>query len=222
MRAMGDPFIGAGWSMGYTQPLVTSPRIRAADDGDFEVPGNDRSWWDQHLDSSISAGLENLRWHLSEIEGSRCWGVSGDYTGRGVSVRIPRLLEQRDGLPVTDEVIVDVESCITDPRLGSWVIEAPSKWFRARRGWALNRPKFTTADPWFDQHAGCWAWDCADGPQALRDSLSPRLPLIREVLDSYPGAIITNTTTSAWIPYAEMTARLPEFLSMVTRALGPE
>jgi len=212
---VGDPYAGASWSMGYTQPLDGAPPIRAADGGSFEVPGNGRPWWESHLDTSISAGLGDLRWYLSEIDGTRYWGVSGLFADRSVTIRIPRLLEHRDGLPVADEVMVVVEYGLTPPRLGSWVIEAPPKWFRGRRGWALNRSRFQTGDPWFDEHAGCWAWDCADGAQALREALAPLLPVVREILDVYPGAIISNASVATWIPYAEMPERLPRLLSVV-------
>jgi hypothetical protein len=212
---VGNPFTTAGWSMGYTPSLETAAPIRSINDGDFEVPGNDRSWWDAQLDTSISAGLGDLRWHLSDVEGVRYWGVDGVCAGRSVSIRVPRLLEHRDGEPIADEVMVVVESRLTLPRLGSWVIESPTKWFRGRRAWALNRPKFGTEDPWFDEHAGCWAWDCGDGPQALREALAPVLPVIREALDAHPGVIITDTAISTWIPYTEIPDRLPEFLSAV-------
>jgi len=212
---VGDPFAGASWSMGYTQPLDRASPIRDVGDGRFEMPGNDRSWWESHLDTAISAGLGSLRWYPSENDGAEHWGVSGLFTDSSVTIRIPRLLEHRDGSPVADEVMVVVECGLTLPRLGSWVIEAPSKWFRGRRGWALNRPRFQTGDPWFDQHAGCWAWDCADGAQALRDALAPLLPVVREILDAHPGAIVTNTAIATWIPYADMPTRLPEFLSVV-------
>ena len=210
---MPDPYTGASWSMGYTQPLDRASPIRATDDDRFEVPGNDRSWWESHLDTAVSAGLGDLQWYVSDVEGTRYWGVSGLFADRSVTIRIPRLLEHRDGSPVADEVMVVIEYGQTPPRLGSWVIEAPSKWFRGRRGWALNRPKFQTGDPWFDQHAGCWAWDCADGAEALRDALTPLLPVIREILDAHPGAIISNTSIATWIPYTEMPDRLPGLLS---------
>ena len=201
--------------MGYTPDVGTPVPTRSIDDGSIKVPGRDHSWWIEHLDPAITAGLGDLRWSLSEINGSQSWGMTGRYTDRRVSIRIPRLLEHRDGVPVADEFMVDVEFRLTPPRLGSWVIESPSKWFRGRRGWALNRPKFATGDPWFDQHAGCWAWDCADGPQALRDALVPMLPLIREILGAHPGVIISNTTISMWIPCNEIRDRLPKLLSVV-------
>lgn len=212
---MGDPYAGASWSMGYSQRLDGRPPIRADDGGGFEVPGNDRSWWESHLNTAISAGLGDLQWYPSETDEIHYWGVSGVFADRSVMVRIPRLLEHRDGLPVADEVMVVVEYGLTLPRLGSWVIEAPSKWFRGRRGWALNRPKLQTGDPWFDEHAGCWAWDCADGAPALRDALTPLLPMIREVLDAHPGAVISNAAIATWIPYSEMPTRLPKFLAVV-------
>ena len=201
--------------MGYTQPATTTTPTRSIGDCGFEAPGIEQSWWDAQLDSVITAGLQDLEWHASGIDGDHYWGVSGTYADRSVSIRIPRLLEHRDGTPVTDEIMVVVEARLTPPRLGSWVIESPTKWFRGRRGWALNRPKFTTGDPWFDQHAGCWAWDCADGPQALRDALAPTLPLIREILDAHPGAIVNDSATSTWIAFPEIPERLQELLSAV-------
>jgi hypothetical protein len=202
--------------MGYTQPDTTAAPIRSIDDdGGFEVPGNDRSWWNAHLDAAIGIGLQDLEWHHSDPDGALYWGVSGTYAGRPVSIRLPRLLEHRDGTLVADEIMVVVESDLTQPRLGSWVIESPPKWFRKRRGWALNRPKFSTGDPWFNQHAGCWAWDCADGPDALRDALTPALPMIREILDAHPGAIVTETMISTWIPITEAPERLAGLLLAV-------
>lgn len=201
--------------MGYTQPPPTTAPSRSTDDSGFAVPGNDRSWWNAQLDSAILAGLGDIEWHSSDTSGALYWGVSGVCADRSVSIRIPRLLEHRDGTLVADEVMIVVEASLTPPRFGSWVMESPSKWFRGRRGWALNRPKFTTGDPWFDQHAGCWAWDCAEGPQALRDALTPLLPKVREILDAHPGVIVTDSATSAWIPYDEMPERLPKLLSVV-------
>ncbi len=212
---MGDPFTGASWSMGYTQPDTTTPPVRSIDDSGFEVPGNDRSWWNTQLEAAISTGLQDLEWHPSDPDGTLYWGVSGAYVGRSVSIRVPRLLEHRDGTLVADEIMVVVGTDLTPPRLGSWVIESPPKWFRKRRGWALNRPKFSTGDPWFNQHAGCWAWDCADGPDALRDALAPALPMIREILDAHPGAIVTETTISTWIPITETRKRLSILLTVV-------
>lgn len=212
---MGDPFTGASWSMGYTQPDIRAAPTRSTDDGNFEAPGNDPSWWNEQLDAAIGIGLRDLEWHASNPDGTQYWGVSGVFAGRSVSIRVPRLLEHRDGGLVTDELMVVVETDLTPPLLGSWVIESPPKWFRKRRGWALNRPRFSTGDPWFNQHAGCWAWDCADGPDALRDSLAPALPTIRKILDAHPGAIVTEATISAWIPIAEVPDRLPALLSAV-------
>ena len=212
---MGDPFAGASWSMGYTQPDTSVPPIRYLDESGFEGPGNDRSWWNAQLEPAISAGLRDLEWNPSDAEGTRYWGVSGAYVGRSVSIRIPRLLEHRGGGLVTDETLVAIESRLTPPRLGSWVIEAPPKWFRRRRGWALNRPKFSIGESWFDEQAGCWAWDCADGPHALRDALVPVLPLIREILDAHPGVIVTDTMISTWIPDKEIPKLLPALLSVL-------
>ncbi|MFV9671711.1 MAG: hypothetical protein ACNYZH_00675 [Acidimicrobiia bacterium] len=212
---MGDPFTAASWSMGYTQLATTAPPIRSIDDGDYEVPGKDRSWWTARLEPAISTGLRDLEWHPSEDGDTTYWGVRGTYGGGSVSARVPRLLEHRDGTPVSDEIMVIADCHITPSRLGSWVIESPPKWFRRRRGWALNRPKFSTGDPWFDKEAGCWAWDCADGPDALCDALVPALPTIREILDAHPGAIITEATISTWIPDEEVSERLPRLLSAV-------
>jgi hypothetical protein len=201
--------------MGYTQPFEATARIRSIDDQGLEVPGNETSWWNDQLEAAISVGFRDLEWHPSDDGGIHYWGVSGVCAEKSVSIRIPRLLEHRDGELVADEVMVVVEFRVTLPRLGSWVIEAPSKWFRKRRGWALNRPKFATGDPWFDDQAGCWAWDCADGAQALRDALAPALPRIREILNDHPGAIVTESTISTWIPIAEIPDRLPRLLSLV-------
>jgi hypothetical protein len=214
-EVMGDPFTAASWSMGYTQPSESTAPSRSAEDRGFEGPGKDRSWWTTQLDSAISIGITDLEWHPSDAEGSLYWGVSGVYVGRAVSIRIPRLLEHRDGALVVDETMVVIDANLTPPRLGSWVIESPPKWFRKRRGWALNRPKFSTGDVWFNQQAGCWAWDCADGPQALRDAMAPALPMIRGILDAHPGAIVTETMISTWIPDSEIPERLPELLSVV-------
>lgn len=221
-QGVGDPFTGASWSMGYTQPDTTSAPIRSIDGSGLEVPGNDRSWWCTRLDAAIEIGLRDLEWRSSDPDGTLYRGVSGAYAGKSVSIRLPRLLEHRDGTLVTDEIKVDIEADLMPPRLGSWVIESPPKWFRRRRGWALNRPKFSTGDPWFNQHAGCWAWDCADGPQALRNALAPALPMIREILDAHPGAIVTETTISAWIPFTEVSERLPRLLSAVGRNPRPQ
>ncbi len=201
--------------MGYWQPVATTAPTRPRDDQGYEVPGNDCSWWDAQLDPAVTLGLSELEWHPSDTDEAHFWGVSGTYADKAVGFRIPRLLEHRDGTLVDDEIMVVIELRLTPPRLGSWVIEAPSKWFRKRRGWALNRPKFATGDPWFDQEAGSWAWGCADGPQALRDALAPALPRIRELLDGNPGAIVTESTISAWIPVPEIPDRLPRLLSLV-------
>ncbi len=201
--------------MGYTQSDATAAPIRSIDDTDFEVPGSDRSWWGAQLDTAIGIGLRDLEWHPADPDGTLYWGVSGAYAGRSVSIRLPRLLEHRDGTLVADEIMVVIEADLIPRRLGSWVIESPPKWFRKRRGWALNRPKFSTGDSWFDQHAGCWAWDCADGPDALREALAPTLPMIREILNAHPGAIVTETMISTWIPVTGTRERLPDLLSVI-------
>lgn len=212
---MGDPFTAASWSMGYTPSGAPAPPTRSNEDGDFEVRGNDRSWWAARLEPAFSIGLRDLEWHPSDDGDTTYWGVRGTYGGGSVSARIPRLLEHRDGTAVSDEIMVVADCHITPLRLGSWVIESPPKWFRKRRGWALNRPKFSTGDPWFDKEAGCWAWDCSDGPDALRSALVPALPAIREILDAHPGAIVTEATISTWIPDTEVRERLPRLLSAV-------
>lgn len=211
---MSDPFTTADWSMGYTQPSARPTTVRRVDGSAIEMPGFARSWWEHKLESSVAAGLADLRWFAPEGVGSDYIAVSGVYHGRVVSVRLANGFEGRGGEAITDEVMTSVEVRPTPPELGLWVLEAPPKWFRRRRAWALNRPPFSTGDPWFDEHAGCWAWDCSQGTEALRVALAPRLPAIREILDAQPGAIITNTTISTWIPHAEMVERLPKLLAL--------
>ena len=211
---MSDPFTTAPFSMGYTSPQRARAPVRRIAGPALETPGNDRQWWEAHLASSVSAGLGDLEWYPSDDDGIRYWGVVGQHDGRSVSIRLARSLEHRGSETVTDEVMTNVELRVTPPRLGLWVLESPPKWFRGRRAWALNRPPFSTGDPWFDEHAGCWAWDCTKGPEALRDALAPLLPALRGLLDTHPGAIITNTTISVWIPYTEVPERLSRLLAM--------
>lgn len=210
---MSDPFNTANWSMGYTQPSARPAPVGRVAGPTFEIPGLGRPWWEEHLASSISAGLGDLRWFAPDVAGSDYVAVSGMYDGRVVSIRLANGFEGRGGEVITDEVMTNVEFRSTPRELGLWVLESPPKWFRRRRAWALNRPPFSTGDPWFDEHAGCWAWDCTQGAEALRAALASRLPAIREILDTQPGAIITNTTISTWIPHAGMAERLPKLLS---------
>ena len=39
--------------------------------------------------------------------------------------------------------------------------------------------------------------------------------MIRKILNAHPGAIITETMVSAWIPIAGTQERLPDLLSVV-------
>ncbi|MEA2057826.1 MAG: hypothetical protein U9O63_03845 [Actinomycetota bacterium] len=211
---MSDSFTTAAWSMGYTQLAQTRAPVQRFDGSAVEILGQVQPWWGTHLASAVSIGLGDLEWHRTAPRGDRYWGVSGVHADRSVSIRLPRDLERRGGETIKDEVRATVEVGVTPLRLGLWVIEAPPKWFRGRRAWAMNRPPFTIGDPWFDEHAGSWAWDCTEGPQALSDALAPVLPALREVLETQPGAIITNTAVSAWIPCTEMSIRLPDLLGM--------
>jgi hypothetical protein len=200
--------------MGYTQPPARQGSVRRVDGPTIEIPGLTRAWWEEHLGSSVAAGFGDLRWFAPDGVGSEYVAVAGVYHGRMVSIRLPNGFEGRGGEAIGEEVMTNVEVRPTPPELGLWVMEAPPKWFRRRRAWALNRPPFSTGDPWFDEHAGCWAWDTTQGAEALRAALMPSLPTIREILDTQPGAIVTNTTISAWIPHAEMSERLPRLLSL--------
>jgi hypothetical protein len=211
---MGNPFTTAAWSMGYTSPLQTPPPVGRARGPEVENPAQDQQWWEQNLAPSVSAGLGDLEWVPADDTGTRHQSVFGVHRGRSVAIRLPRGLERRGSEMIENEVMATVEVPVTPQPLGLWVVESPPKWFRGRRAWALNRPPFKTGDPWFDEQAGCWAWDCTAGSDALRDALAPALPALREILETQPGAIITNTTISAWIPHTEMPERLPKLLAM--------
>lgn len=217
---MSRQFTTADWSMGYTSPVGGPGTARRFDGSAVEIPGNDQPWWEAHLASSISAGLGDLRWYAADGDGTLRYGVWGLYEGGSVSIRLSTGFERRETERITDEVLANVQVRVTPLRLGLWVVESPPKWFRGRRAWALNRPPFSTGDPWFDEHAGCWAWDCSEGPEALRTALAPALPVVREVLESQPGAIVTNNTISAWIRHTEMPDRLPRLLSLAQSFAG--
>lgn len=208
---MSDPFATATWSMGYGHQGTRAPVSRHSGSA-IEVPGHGRPWWEAHLASSVSAGLGDLRWYPADGDGIRYWGVRGEHAGRSVSIRLAS--ERRGSETVADGVMTRVELRVTPPRLGVWVLESPPKWFRLQRAWVLNRAPFSTGDPWFDEHAGCWAWACDEGPEALRDTLAPVLPALRVLLDTHAGAIITNAAISAWIPSTEVPERLPTLLAM--------
>lgn len=214
---MGDPFTAAAWSMGYGTTPAERPPIRHLDDSKLEMSSRDGSWWGLHLTSSVSVGLVDMQLLPTVPGGSRYWGATGSHAGRSVSIRLPRPLERRDGDAIVDEVLVAVETHATHQSLGRWVVESPPKWFRGRRAWALNRPPFVTGDSWFDEHAGCWAWDCAAGSEALRDALTPLLPAIRRLLDTQSGVIVTDSAASVWIPDPELSLRLPNLLEQTRR-----
>jgi len=57
------------------------------------------------------------------------------------------------------------------------------------------------------------------GPQALRDELAVMLPAVRDLLRSQPGAIVTDSAVSVWIPDSDMPMRMPELLE-TTRLLS--
>lgn len=205
--------------MGYTPSTTSGAPIRRLEDSGLEMPGRGRQWWEAQLASSVDMGLAGLQWHAVGPGGDRYWGVVGAYAGMAVSIRLPRPLERRGEHAIVDEALAVVEAGVTQPTLGRWVIESPPKWFRGRRAWALNRPPFATGDPWLDEHAGCWAWDCARGPQALRDELAAMLPAVKGLLRSQPGAIVTDSAVSVWIPHSDMPMRMPDLLE-TTRLLG--
>jgi hypothetical protein len=215
---VSDAFTTAAWSMGYTRSAPMRSPVRGFDGSVVETLGHDQPWWEAHLTSSVSIGLGGLEWLGTVARRDRYWGVSGTYADRSVSIRLPRHLERRGSETITDEVMATVEVRVTPRRLGLWVIESPPKWFRGRRAWAMNRPPLTIGDPWFDEHAGSWAWDCTEGPEALSDALVPVLPALHQVLDTQPGAIITNSAIIAWIPCTQLSVRLPDLLGM-TRTL---
>ena len=143
--------MSADWSMGYT-PSREAPAaaVRRPDGADIPVPGNNRDWWEAQLATSVAFGLGLLDWYPVDGDGARYWGVYGMYSGRPVGIRLARPFERRASESIADEVLTAVEVPVTPLHLGLWVIEAPPKWFRGRRAWALNRPSFSTGDPWFD------------------------------------------------------------------------
>jgi hypothetical protein len=210
---MADPFTGASWSMGYGIDTAPPAPIRRPDGTEIEQPGNGRTWWDEQLAPASDLGLDASRWHASDTAETRFWGASGLHEERVVSLRLPRYLERRGGDDITEEIMVNVEARATRRELGRWVIEDPAKWFRGRRAWALNRPPFHTGELGFDEHAVSWAWDCSEGVSALRDALVPILPSIRDILDTQPGAIVTDNGVSTWIPFDDIDSRLPALLS---------
>lgn len=191
---------------------MAPPPIRRADGSEIEPPGNDRTWWDEVLASSHEAGLADLQLFATTSAEVRFRGAIGTHEGRSVSLRPPRLLEGRAGDDVINEPTVSVEARALDPALGTWVMESPAKWFRGRRAWALNRPPFTTGDASFDACAASWAWGCSITPAALQAALNPLLPTIRTNLEAQPGAIVTGSGISTWVPFEDAPRRLPLLL----------
>lgn len=183
------------------------------------MPGRDQSWWEDLLDPSMQDGLSVLHWHTSDDSASLFWSVSATDANRGVSIRLPRPLERDGSDHITESLMVNIETRPTPAGLGSWVIESPPKWFRRRRAWALNRPPFVTGDPWFDEQAGCWAWDCGEGVGALRRTLAPLLPVVRDIIEHHPGVTVTDASVNAWLPWAEAPERLSSLL-VATRSLS--
>ena len=210
---MGAQFSSASWSMGYGIEMAPPPPIRRADGSEIEQPGNDSTWWDGLLATSYQAGLGDLQLFATTPEAVRFWGAAGAHEGRPVSLRLPRFLERRGADEISDEVMVSIEARALAPDLGIWVIESPAKWFRGRRAWALNRPPFTTGDAPFDAYATSWAWDCSKTPEALRAALAPLLATIRTILGTQPGAIVTDSGVSTWLPVGEVGTRLPALLA---------
>lgn len=200
--------------MGYGIEMAPPPSIRRADGSEIEQPGNERDWWEETLATSHDAGLADLEVLATSPGGVRFWGATGVHEGRSVSLRLPRFLERRSGDEINDELMVNVEARALDPALGIWVMESPAKWFRGRRAWALNRPPFATGDAAFDAYATSWAWDCSMTPDALRAALAPILPIIRTILDTQPGAIVTDSGISTWMPFDDVPDRLPALLTV--------
>lgn len=206
--------------MGYGADMAPPPSIRRPDGSEVDQPGNDRTWWDDRLSAATALGLTDPQVHATGPDQVRFWGASALHEGRPISIRLPRYLERRGGDDITDEIMVTVSARALPVPLGIWVIESPAKWFRGRRAWALNRPAFTTGDPSFDVEAAAWAWDCSEGPDALRTALAPLLPTIRQILDTQPGAIVTDSGVATWIRFDDIDDRLPAVLRSASRLVG--
>ncbi len=206
--------------MGYGAEMAPPPPIRRPDGSEVQQPGNDRAWWDDRLSAATALGLTDLRVHTTKPDQACFWGVSALHEGRPVSIRLPRYLERRGGDAITDEIMVTVSARALPVSLGIWIIESPAKWFRGRRAWAFNRPAFVTGVLSFDAETAAWAWDCSEGPDALRAALAPLLPTIRQILDTQPGAIVTDSGIGTWIPVDDVDDRLPTLLESARRLAG--
>lgn len=217
---MTAQFTGASWSMGYGVEMAPPPPMRRPDGSEIEQPGNDRRWWETRLATATDVGLTDIELRSTTPGQARFWGVTGLHEGRIVAARLPRFLERRGGDDISDEVMVTVAARALPVPLGIWVIESPAKWFRGRRAWALNRPTFTTGEPSFDADMVSWAWDCSEGPDALRAALGPILPTIRSILETQPGATVTDSGIGTWIPLSESDGRLPSLLTSASKLAG--
>jgi len=206
--------------MGYGVEMAPPPPLRRPDGSEVEQPGNDEAWWDARLATAARVGLTDVRLRATKPGQQRFWGVTALHQGRIVAARLPRYLERRGGDGITEEIMVTVAARALPVPLGIWVIESPAKWFRGRRAWALNRPTFTTGDPSFDADMVSWAWDCSEGPDALRSALAPLLPTIRSLLETQPGATVTDSGVGTWIPLDEVDDRLPALLTSASKLAG--
>ena len=206
--------------MGYGVEMAPPPPLRRPDGTEVEQPGNDRSWWEDRLSSATDLGLTSLELHATKPDRPRFWGAVGTSDDRIVAARMPRYLERRGGDDTPEEWMVTVSARALPVPLGSSVIESPSKWVRGRRAWALNRPSFTTGDPSFDADMVSWAWDCSEGPDALRSALAPILPTIRTILEAQPGATVTDSGVATWIPFDDVDSRLPPLLESARSLVG--
>ncbi|MGB9359353.1 MAG: hypothetical protein WCC01_12430 [Acidimicrobiia bacterium] len=206
--------------MGYGVEMAPPPPMRRPDGSEIEQPGNDRRWWETRLATATDVGLTDIELRSTTPGQARFWGVTGLHEGRIVAARLPRFLERRGGDDISDEVMVTVAARALPVPLGIWVIESPAKWFRGRRAWALNRPTFTTGEPSFDADMVSWAWDCSEGPDALRAALGPILPTIRSILETQPGATVTDSGIGTWIPLSESDGRLPSLLTSASKLAG--
>jgi hypothetical protein len=219
---MTSPFSGASWSMGYGAEMAPPPPIHRPDGTEIDQPANDRSWWEALLAPATDLGLTDLDLRSTKPDRQRFWGAAGLHEGRVVAVRLPRFLERRGGDDITEEIMVTVAARALPVRLGIWVVEAPAKWFRGRRAWALNRPSFTTGDRSFDADMVSWAWDCSEGADALRSALVPVLPTMRMILETQPGATVTDSGVATWIPLDDAGTRLPSLLESASRLAGSQ
>lgn len=217
---MAGSFSTASWSMGYGQEMAPPPPMRRPDGTEIEQPGNEQAWWDALLATATDVGLTDVRLRSTRPGQPRFWGAACVHEERGVAVRLPRYLERRGADEVTEEALVAVSARALPVPLGIWVIESPAKWFRGRRAWALNRPTFTTGDPSFDADMVSWAWDCSEGSDALRSSLAPVLPTIRVILETQPGATVTDSGIGTWIPFDDIDSRLPLLLQSASELAG--